>query len=77
MHVVGGAAQELGLTAAIRTDNKTAGSEDQKYYSRWAVVGKSRKHLDPIGSGNWLWLEGKPDVPVWTDDYSNILRVLY
>ncbi len=79
--VLAGIAQELNLVAAEREDDERTPKErrrEQKSYSDWAVLARQASHLGPIEEDvRWVWLEATPGMPVWTDDYSNILGVLY
>lgn len=62
--------EELNMTEAEKKEGKAA--------SQWAVMGKpSATHPQLFGGGKlWQQLQRGPDDPVWTDDYSNLVRVL-
>jgi hypothetical protein len=45
--------------------------------SNWVVMARSEGDLDGlVGDPRWRRLEPRPDFPLWTDDFSNLLRVL-
>ena len=61
----------LGVTTYI------TGSSIYHFGSSWIVVGRRREDLEPMVSDpRWHPLEEKPGVSMWTDDYSNVFRVL-
>lgn len=76
--VLGNAAQELHLQGYSLYD---AVPEDEtlhtgRYPSHWAVMAPDPETLQPL-HGNRYWVPLKPDssIPVWSDDYYNILGV--
>ena len=67
--VVVAAATELESTATLVHDD---GDGKATLYSDWMLV---TKHQSPISSDS-KWVTGGRRVNLWTDDYSNLLRVL-
>lgn len=69
-------ALELNLVAFIRNDPFEI-AEEQKRDSLWVVMARSPEHLAPLTSRNPLWERMGSDSkdPLWTDEYSNVLRV--
>jgi len=58
-------------------DDAPNGNNAYHVGSAWIVVGRRRADLEPmISDQRWLPLEEKPGVIMWTDDYSNVFRVL-
>jgi hypothetical protein len=51
--------------------------EEGKRTSHWLVMAQRAEDLGPIAKDKerWVRLEGRPDAPLWTDDFSNILSV--
>ncbi len=44
--------------------------------SEWVVLARQSPAFDTLSKEpRWQWLDGKPGADVWTDDFSNILRV--
>jgi hypothetical protein len=44
--------------------------------SEWVVLARQSPAFDSLSKEpRWQWLDGNPDAHVWTDDFSNILRV--
>ncbi|MDQ3932567.1 MAG: fused MFS/spermidine synthase, partial [Actinomycetota bacterium] len=74
--VVAGIAQRQGLTAAVRDD----GSDPAlgKSASTWAVLTEASDALAPLnGKADWRPPAVEPgDEIVWTDDFSDIVRVI-
>jgi spermidine synthase len=69
-------ALELNLVAFIRNDPFEI-AEEQKRDSLWVVMARAPEHLAPLTSRNPLWERMGSDTkdPLWTDEYSNVLRV--
>lgn len=73
--VVAKLAVDGGWTGLVQYDEDC--SAPGKAPSQWAILARNREHLMPmIRDGRWQRLSPPPDAPLWTDDYSNLLRVL-
>jgi hypothetical protein len=76
--VVAAIVDSLGLTAMIQhhqPDTEDA-NELQVTASTWIVAGRRRTDLQPlIGTPRWRDPVASPG-PLWTDDYSNVLRIV-
>jgi len=77
MPIVGNLAHDAGLTARYRTGafpmtTITATPSD------WIVIGRTPADIARFGNVRPAWpeLEPDPDFPVWTDDSSNVLRIV-
>ena len=74
---VGDVAAALGLRCAARHHEVTHPSPEA-VSTRWVVV--AREGSPPLQQllrdARWHPVAGRPEVRVWTDDYSNILRAL-
>jgi hypothetical protein len=48
-----------------------------KYASQWVVMARSRTDLGALATdARWVPLDAPAGTPVWTDDYSNLLRII-
>lgn len=77
--VLGQAATRLMLTALIQHDVNLSELEarDGKVASRWVIMARAKELLSPfLDDPRWQRLNGQSQGALWTDDYSNILRVL-
>ncbi len=75
--VLGRLATELKLNALVRSDDERSEAEiDQgKFSSTWVIMSRVEKSLQLFADDRrWEKLDAGPDL--WTDSYSNILRVL-
>ena len=75
--VLGRLASELKLNALVRSDDERSEDEiDQgKFSSTWVVMSRAEKSLQVFADDRrWEKLDAGPDL--WTDSYSNILRLL-
>jgi hypothetical protein len=75
--VLGRLADDLGLFALIRSDDERTEQESEqgKFSSTWVVMAGAEKSLDALRKDErWQMVKSGPDL--WTDSYSNILRVL-
>ncbi|HSW61885.1 MAG TPA: fused MFS/spermidine synthase [Dissulfurispiraceae bacterium] len=72
--VLGRLAEDAGLVGYIQDDK-----EDEsigKYHSTWVLLARDKKHLGALPADErWKALKADKGGPVWTDDYSNILKV--
>ncbi len=71
-------ADELGLVAVARDHAPPEESRQRlEYASRWVVFGPDSLRVAPlILKREWRPAERNPGVRAWTDDFSNIVRVL-
>jgi len=84
--VLAGLAEDLGIVARVCEDD--AEREEGKSASTWVVIARDRDHLDDLVivdeaepgefplSLQWKPLNSRPEMRLWTDDYSNIVGVL-
>jgi spermidine synthase len=74
--VVAALAASHGLAAVERYDTDVEGIE-RKNASRWVVLSRTADNLGSLAHDpGWSRLSQDARVPVWTDDFSNILSVL-
>ena len=76
---LGSLANDAGLVC-ITSDDRGV-SQDQldagKLASHWLVMARSRADLGPLATDpHWVDIRVPPGTKVWTDDYSNLLRVI-
>lgn len=77
--VIAALASDAGLTARMRHDiaSPTDRQKEAKSDSIWCVLSAKDSDLGPIAlDPNWQVLHRSPSDPLWTDDYSNVLKVL-
>lgn len=70
----------LGLVALVRDDVYATASEqeDGKTPSRWLLMARRRDLVaEFLSDPRWKLLDGRSAGDLWTDDYSNILRVVH
>ncbi|MBM4262922.1 MAG: hypothetical protein FJ145_16015 [Deltaproteobacteria bacterium] len=75
--VLGRLADELKLFALVRADSDHTEQEREhgKFSSTWVVMTRAQKSLEALRKDErWQMLDSGPDL--WTDSYSNILRVI-
>jgi hypothetical protein len=75
----GALAQDSGLVCLMMADNSLtqAQSDAGKLPSRWVVMARSRADLGALATDpRWMPVNVPPGTQVWTDDYSNLLRVI-
>lgn len=75
--VLGRLANELKLNALVRSDDERSEAEIEqgKFSSTWVIMSRVEKYLQLFADDRrWEKLDAGPDL--WTDSYSNILRVL-
>jgi len=76
--VIANVARDAGLTCIAREDLSTSPQEKQagKEPSQWMVMARSGETIEKLRKrGLWEPMPGQAGVPVWTDDYSNLLEV--
>jgi hypothetical protein len=76
--IIANVARDAGLTCLAREDLNTSLQEKQagKEPSQWMVMARPGENIERLRkSGLWEPMQGQAGVPVWTDDYSNILEV--
>ncbi len=72
-------ATELELTALIQDDFELTPEEiaEGKSPSRWMLLLRDRRAADTFASGaRWQRLDGRLGGDLWTDEFSNVLKVL-
>ena len=70
----------LSLVVLVRDDvhATSAEQEDGKTPSRWVIMSRRRGVVaEFLSDPSWKLLEGRSAGDLWTDDYSNILRVIH
>ena len=71
--------QNIGFSGLIRSDTQVTPEEEEarKYPSRWVIAARKSAGLDFLrADSRWKALLSRPDMRLWTDDYSNILACL-
>lgn len=76
--VLSGVADRLGLVDR----DKLARLEDMTapggFVSEWTVLARKESDLQALAQDKtWLRLKRKSEMPVWTDDYSSVVSILY
>lgn len=76
--VLGNAAADAGLSAFIRTDAHPSGADSfLKSPSVWVIMADSPKQLSVLlRDRRWHPLPSFRELPLWTDDYSSLIRVV-
>jgi hypothetical protein len=77
--VFGALAHDAGLVCLIDDDTVLTHAEfdEGKYASQWVVMARTTADLGQLGTDrHWAPLEAPAGWPVWTDDYSNLLRII-
>jgi len=71
-------AQTLNLAAYLRNDFEITPEEENegKVTSRWIVLSRSRESLGKFVDHNWITVRGQFNGDLWTDDFTDILRVI-
>jgi hypothetical protein len=72
-------AKELELTALIQDDFDLTPEEiaEGKSPSRWMLLSRDLRAADTFASGpRWQRLDGRLGGDLWTDEFSNVLKVL-
>jgi energy-coupling factor transporter transmembrane protein EcfT len=72
-------AQRLNLVAFLRNDFHLTAEEksEGKSVSRWIVMARNRGALAIFLDQSWQPLDGRFGGDLWTDDFTNVLKVLY
>ncbi len=76
--VLGDLARALGLVCLGQADMNLSEAEKQagKSPSQWLVLARARTHLGKLANDpRWQTVPGRPHMPVWTDDFSNLFSV--
>jgi hypothetical protein len=75
--IVGRLAADRGLFAVRRLEKNGAGWPEGKSGSEWVALSRRASDVEPlVVNDGWTPLASSPSVPLWTDDFSNILSVL-
>ena len=72
-------ASSLNLTALARRDMRVTAVEqaDGKLPSEWVAMARHKEVLGEfLADPRWELLAGRSSADLWTDDYSNVLRVI-
>lgn len=74
-------AEELGCQCLYNNDQSITKDEERlgKNQSKWLVVGRTKEAVMPllqIPNSNWTPVKLRREFRLWTDDYSNVLKVL-
>jgi spermidine synthase len=73
--VLGNLADALGLAGLFQFDRDVA-RKPGKSASQWVLLARGKEDLGNLAHDRrWRPLERRPPLGVWTDDYSNVLRV--
>ncbi len=76
---LGALAHDSGLVCLMRDDFAVSPMQASagKFPSQWLVMARSRADLGALATDpHWTPLNVPPGTQVWTDDYSNLLRVI-
>ncbi|MBX5496812.1 MAG: fused MFS/spermidine synthase [Bryobacteraceae bacterium] len=72
--VVGAAARDLGKAAVVvDTDDSKDG---ECYGTTWVLLASDYSRITSLPFHNGAPLLSRPDAPLWTDDYSNLFRII-
>jgi hypothetical protein len=75
--IVGRLAADRGLYAVRRVETDARDWPEGKSGSDWIAMSRRAADIAPlIRNDGWKPLAVSPSVPLWTDDFSNILGVL-
>ncbi len=77
--VVANLAADMGMVARVQHDSITKKQQDKeaKSASVWCILSSKDSDLGPIAKdGRWLVLKPNPKDAVWTDDYTNVLKIM-
>jgi spermidine synthase len=72
-------AQRLSLAAFVNNDFSVTPEEEKegKSVSRWIAMARARGPLEIFLDESWQVLDGRFAGDLWTDDFSDVLKVLY
>jgi len=72
-------ARALRLAAYVRDDSSATADEQSegKLPSRWIVLARKERDLRPYVDAGWQPLDGRFAGPLWTDDFTDVLRILH
>ena len=72
-------AQTLRLSGYLRDDSSVTSDEQSegKLPSRWIVLAHEKRDLTPYIDAHWQTLDGRWAGELWTDDFTNVLKVLH
>jgi hypothetical protein len=76
---LGALAQDGGLACLMGDDTSVSQAQTDagRLPSKWVVMARSRSDLGTLGSDSrWVPLVVRCGTQVWTDDYSNLLRII-
>lgn len=76
--VLGRIAEALGIAGLVRRDDvsERVQRESGRYSCVWVLLARDRADFGPLAhDARWLPILTRRDVPVWTDDYSNIWSI--
>jgi hypothetical protein len=76
---LGALAHDAGLECRIMEDNGVTEAQTGagKLPSRWVVMARSRADLGALATDpRWMPINVPPGTQVWTDDFSNLLRII-
>jgi len=77
--VLGALAQDAGLACLIDHDTNVTEAESRqgKRASEWVVMARTKADLGELGTdAHWAPLEAPSGTQVWTDDYSDLIRIV-
>jgi spermidine synthase len=76
--VLGNLAQQASLYCIVQNDSSTAKDEIEngKYPSKYAAIARNQADFGILSSDpRWKQAHTRPDLGIWTDDYSSILSI--
>jgi len=74
--VLANLADSLGLEAMIQTVGKRDDDTMYRLGTVWVILARNRAAFGPLGDDpRWQPLQRRPEVGIWTDDYSNLLKI--
>jgi hypothetical protein len=75
----GALARDAGLVCLFQNDSTVSKeqTDEGKKPSQWVVLARNREDLGALATdASWAPIDTPPGTQVWTDDYSNLLRVI-
>ncbi|MBI2996760.1 MAG: fused MFS/spermidine synthase [Candidatus Melainabacteria bacterium] len=74
--ILGNLADSLGLICLAQIDNNQLQRSSGKYPSHWVVLARNKSDLGRLTyEKKWHFVYKRNNIPVWTDDFSNIFGV--